>query len=54
MSFRSCAAHLIHDRRGFGRSERPEPFVTSDLDDQVRDGAALLEAYQATPAVVID
>lgn len=45
---------LIYDRRSFGRSERPEPFVTSDLDDQVRDAAALLKAYQATPAVVID
>lgn len=53
---RELAAHgrcIIYDRRGFFRSERPEPFDTVDLADQVDDAAALLEGLSATPAVVI-
>lgn len=49
----SLGGCIIYDRRGFGRSERPEPFETSDLDDHVADALALLEALSATPAVVI-
>jgi pimeloyl-ACP methyl ester carboxylesterase len=44
---------IIFDRRGFGRSERPEPFDRSDLDDHVDDALALLGELSATPAVVI-
>jgi pimeloyl-ACP methyl ester carboxylesterase len=44
---------IIYDRRGFFRSERPEPFDTVDLSDHVEDAAALLDALSATPAVVI-
>lgn len=44
---------IIYDRRGFHRSERPEPFTAVDLADQVDDAAALLEALSATPAVVV-
>ena len=44
---------VIYDRRGFGRSERPEPFETVDLADHVDDAAGLLDALSATPAVVI-
>jgi len=44
---------IIYDRRGFSRSERPEPFETVDLSDHVDDAAALLDALSATPAVVI-
>ena len=44
---------IIYDRRGFGRSERPEPFERSDLDDHVDDALALLKELSATPAVVI-
>jgi pimeloyl-ACP methyl ester carboxylesterase len=43
----------IYDRRGFFRSQRPEPFETVDLSDHVNDAAALLDALAATPAVVI-
>jgi pimeloyl-ACP methyl ester carboxylesterase len=44
---------IIYDRRGFHRSERPEPFAAVDLADHVNDAAALLDALSATPAVVI-
>ncbi|MGH3457218.1 alpha/beta fold hydrolase [Aeromicrobium sp.] len=44
---------IIYDRRGFGRSERPDPFDRSDLDENVTDALALLEQLSATPAVVI-
>lgn len=44
---------IIYDRRGFSRSERPEPFDTVDLDDHVDDAATLLDALSATPAVII-
>ncbi|WP_457972349.1 alpha/beta fold hydrolase [Arthrobacter sp. D1-17] len=44
---------IIYDRRGFYRSERPHPFEAVDLNDHVRDAAALLEVLSATPAAVI-
>ena len=44
---------IIYDRRGFHRSERPEPFTAVDLADHVDDAAALLDALSATPAAVI-
>lgn len=44
---------IIYDRRGFSRSEHPEPFETVDLTDHVDDAAVLLDALSATPAVVI-
>ena len=34
---------IVYDRRGYGRSTAPEPFETTDLDDQVADAAALLD-----------
>jgi pimeloyl-ACP methyl ester carboxylesterase len=53
---RRLAGHgrcLIYDRRGFGRTGRPEPFTTTDLADQVADAAALLSSLADGPAVVI-
>lgn len=44
---------IIYDRRGFGRSERPEPLDRSDLHDHVDDALGLLQALAAIPAVVI-
>lgn len=44
---------IIYDRRGFHRSERPEPFAAVDLAEHVDDAAALLDALSAAPAVVI-
>jgi esterase len=43
---------ILYDRRGFSRSERPEPFVTS-VRQQADDAAALLDRLRAAPAVVI-
>jgi esterase len=43
---------IVYDRRGCTRSERPEPYTTS-VAEHARDAAALLEALQAVPAVVV-
>ncbi len=43
---------IAYDRRGFSRSERPEPFVT-DVHQHADDAAALLDALAAAPAIVI-
>jgi pimeloyl-ACP methyl ester carboxylesterase len=43
---------IVYDRRGFGRSERPAPFVT-DVHEHADDAAALLDSLGAAPAVVI-
>lgn len=44
---------VIYDRRGFGRSARPQPFDSVDLSEHVEDAEALLDALSASPAVVI-
>jgi pimeloyl-ACP methyl ester carboxylesterase len=44
---------ITYDRRGFGRSGRPDPFDAVDLTDHVDDAIALLDALAATPAVVL-
>jgi pimeloyl-ACP methyl ester carboxylesterase len=43
---------IVYDRCGFGRSERPEPFLT-DVHKQADEAAALLDALGAAPALVI-
>jgi esterase len=43
---------ISYDRRGCFRSERPEPYVT-DVHQHADDAAALIEALDAAPAVVI-
>jgi esterase len=43
---------IVYDRRGSFRSERPDPYVTS-VPQHADDAAALLEALDAAPAVVI-
>jgi esterase len=43
---------IVYDRRGFSRSERPEPFVT-DVHQHTDDAAALIDALAASPAIVI-
>ena len=48
------AAHgrtIVYDRRGFGASERPDPFVTS-VREQADDAAALLDALDAAPTAL--
>ena len=43
---------IVYDRRGFARSERPEPFVTS-VQQHTDDAAALIDALVTAPAIVI-
>jgi pimeloyl-ACP methyl ester carboxylesterase len=43
---------IVYDRRGFSRSERPEPFVT-DVSEHGDDAAALIDALGMAPALVI-
>jgi esterase len=43
---------ILYDRRGFSRSERPEPFVTN-VNQHADDAAALVDALAAGPALVI-
>jgi len=43
---------ILYDRRGCTRSERPDPYETSVVQ-HAEDAAALLEALDAVPAVVI-
>ena len=52
---RELATHgrtIAYDRRGFARSERPEPFVTN-VHQHTDDAAALIDALGAAPAIVI-
>lgn len=44
---------IVYERRGFGRSAAPEPFTSTDLDDQVADALGLLRALAAVPAVLV-
>lgn len=43
---------IVYDRRGFARSECPEPFVTN-VHQHTDDAAALIDALGAAPAIVI-
>ena len=43
---------IAYDRRGCGRSERPEPLLLT-REDEADDAAALLDELRAAPAVVI-
>ena len=43
---------IVYDRRGFGRSERPDPLVMG-VHLHADDAAALLDALDAGPAIVI-
>ncbi len=44
---------IAYDRRGSGRSERPEPYERTSPAEHADDAAALLELLGAGPAVVI-
>ena len=41
---------ISYDRRGCGRSERPEPYETTSVDEHADDAAALLVSLDAAPA----
>jgi esterase len=42
-----------YDRRRCVRSERPEPYERTSVAEHTDDAAALLDALEATPAIVI-
>lgn len=44
---------IAYDRRGCTRSERPDPYDHTTVAEQADDAAALLDALDAAPAVVI-
>jgi pimeloyl-ACP methyl ester carboxylesterase len=44
---------ITYDRRGCGRSERPDPYERTSVAEHADDAAALLDALAAVPAVVI-
>jgi esterase len=44
---------IAYDRRGCSRSERPEPYERTSVSEHANDAAALLEALDAAPAVII-
>jgi pimeloyl-ACP methyl ester carboxylesterase len=44
---------IAYDRRGCGRSERPEPYERTDVAEHAEDAAALLEALGVGPAIVV-
>lgn len=44
---------ISYDRRGCGRSERPEPYEHTTVTEQADDAAALLDALEAAPAIII-
>jgi esterase len=44
---------IAYDRRGCGRSERPEPYERTSVAEPADDAAALIDALAAAPAVVV-
>jgi esterase len=44
---------IAYDRRGCTRSERPEPYERTTVAEQADDAAALLDALDASPAIVV-
>lgn len=44
---------IAYDRRGYGRSEHPEPPGPVGVSTHTEDAAGILDALDATPAVVI-
>ena len=47
------ARAIAFDRRGYGRSGAPEPYVATSAQEQAQDAGALLEALDAAPAVLV-
>jgi esterase len=44
---------IAYDRRGCSRSERPQPYERTTVSEHADDAAALLDALDASPAVII-
>src|SRR3954454_24169536 len=46
------ARSIRYDRRGYGESGAPEPYVGTTVMEQAEDAAALLRALEVTSAVI--
>lgn len=44
---------VLYDRRGYGESGAPEPYVGTTVEEQAEDAAAVLRACCEEPAVVV-
>jgi pimeloyl-ACP methyl ester carboxylesterase len=44
---------IVYDRRGCNRSERPEPYETTTVQEHAADALALLRELDAEPAILI-
>ncbi len=44
---------IAYDRRGYGASGAPEPYAATTVQEQAQDAGALLEALDATPALLV-
>jgi pimeloyl-ACP methyl ester carboxylesterase len=47
------ARAIAYDRRGYGSSGAPQPYVATTVQEQAEDAAALLTALDAAPAVLV-
>jgi len=47
------ARAVAYDRRGYGSSGAPEPYVATTVQEQAQDAAALLEALALAPALLV-
>jgi pimeloyl-ACP methyl ester carboxylesterase len=47
------ARAIAYDRRGYGSSGAPEPYVATTVQEQSQDAATLLERLGAAPAVLV-
>ena len=47
------ARAIAYDRRGYGASGTPQPYVGTTVQEQAEDAAALLESLGAAPAVLV-
>jgi len=46
------ARAIAYDRRGYGSSGAPQPYAATTVQEQAQDATALLEALDATPALL--
>jgi len=47
------ARAIVYDRRGYGASGAPQPYTATTVQEQSEDAAALLQALDAAPALLV-
>jgi esterase len=47
------ARAIAYDRRGYGASGAPQPYVATTVQEQAQDAAALLQGLRAAPALLV-